>query len=257
MISINETKSKFYTIFYENISTYTIMQSYIELLFYQEPNFTEKILDLINESISKYPKTTKIKDIMDDVYLPSLFGRITLRGFGKISHENFQNYNNRNFIQFFYTEFEYYLFKCLKYIYMKKPEILSDKQVKIKLILESGLNLDTIIQAKIDLVIEQQLHENFSKFFDYIHKQLGLECNLNNDEIKGLIEFRQLRNLYAHGDGTITQMYLDKVSKSNLKLGKKVNLTRNTLNRFIILVISVLNNFDKSFINKYPEIIQD
>lgn len=52
-------------------------------------------------------------------------------------------------------------------------------------------------------------------------------------------------------------MYLDKVSKSNLKLGNKINITRNILSRFIILLISVLNKFDKSFINKYPEIIQD
>ena len=112
----------------------------------------------------------------------------------------------------------------------------------LKLLLKHQLNLNTIIQAKIDKIIEQKLRENYSIFFrKSIHEQLGLKHSLTENEINSLIEFKLLRDLYAHGDGTVTQIYLDKVPNSKVNLGDKLNLTLELIIESYTTVIKILN----------------
>ncbi len=258
VISINETKSKFYNIFYENVFNYLFLDSYIEILFYQEPNIKNKIIELANEEASKYPKDATIGDIKDiDNVVPSLLLRVLLGKFEYITPENFKKHNDRNFIQFFYTEFELYLFKCLKYIYTKRPQIIGNKQVSLKLLLEHEYHLETIIQAKIENVIEQNLREKFDKFFEYIQEHLDIEHKLTSEDINELIRFKQLRNIYAHGDGTITQIYIDKIPETNYKLGERLEITQEIKFKSYHIIIKTINAFDKAFIEKYPEIISN
>lgn len=255
-ITINETKSKFYNIFYENIFNYLILQAYIEILFHQELNIIDEILELVNKKASTFPKDAPIKDINDPL-IPNLLGRLLLRKFEYITPENFRKHNYINLIQFFYTEFELYLFKCLKYIYTQRPQIIGKKQVMLNLLLEHNFHLETIIQAKIEKVIEQQLRENYNQFFRYIQENLGIEHNLISEDINRLIEFQQLRNIYAHGDGTITQIYLDKFPESNFKLGERLEISYEIILKSFYIVIKIINTFDNAFIDKYPEIISN
>ena len=256
-ISVNETQSKFYKIFYDNIYTYVIMNTYLELLFTQESEVKQTILDLVKKRVLTYPKNIKIKDIKDDKNIPSLMIRLLLGSIKEINIETLKHYNFRNMIQYLYTEFEFYLFKCLKYIYtQKRMDIIEEKQVKIKLLLKHQLNLNTIIQAKIDKIIEQKLRENYSIFFrKSIHEQLGLKHSLTENEINSLIEFKLLRDLYAHGDGTVTQIYLDKVPNSKVNLGDKLNLTLELIIESYTTVIKILNKFDSALIEVYPDLI--
>lgn len=181
-------------------------------------------------------------------------GRIGLRNFEKIDFNNFLKYQKRNFLQIFYTEIEHYLFKAFFYVFNKYPESLNEKKVKFELILKNRNNLDNLIQGKIEKEVEQILRLSFKQIFKEINTKFGIDSNINENEFKELTKLRQLRNLYAHGDGTITQAYLNKISDSNLKLGEIKEINSKEIYDLSQTVFTVLNKFDENLIRKFPEL---
>ncbi len=115
-------------------------------------------------------------------------------------------------------------------------------------------NLDNLIQGKIEKEVEQILRLSFKQIFKEINTKFGIYSNLTENEFKELTKLRQLRNLYAHGDGTITQAYLNKISDSNLKLGEIKEINLKEIYDLSQTVFTVLNKFDKNLIRKFPEL---
>lgn len=252
---INEIKSQFYETFNENLLTYLYMHEYLGILYRQEDNFHDFSLRLIENEYRKYQESgINIDNILGHTYLPTLLGRIVLRNFEKIDFNNFIKYQNRNFLQFFYTEIEHYFFKSFFYAFNKYPKCLNNKMIKFELILKNKNNIDNVIRGKIEKEVEQILRLSFIEIFRDINKKFGINPNIPKKEFKGLTKLRQIRNLYAHGDGTITQAYLDKVSDSKLKLGEIKEIDLKEIYDLSQTVFTVLNKFDEKLISKFPEL---
>ncbi len=64
---------------------------------------------------------------------------------------------------------------------------------------------------------------------------------------------KQIRNIFTHGDGTITRRYLSKVFPSDYKLGEKFRLSLEMLDYYQGLALEVLKKFDKALIDKNPD----
>lgn len=63
-----------------------------------------------------------------------------------------------------------------------------------------------------------------------------------------------MRNIFAHGDGTATSVYLEKVNTDELNLGDILIITEEMVRNFETKINQLLIKFDKVFLNSYPEL---
>jgi len=82
------------------------------------------------------------------------------------------------------------------------------------------------------------------------------------DLIKLLNFFKQVRNIYAHGDGTITRIFMNKIKNyipknkmENYKLGNKFIIEDQFLRDVDYIFMEITAKFDKCFIKNYPDLI--
>lgn len=166
-----------------------------------------------------------------------------------------RDFFNRFHLLFLYSEFEQYLFSGIKSLILKYPDSLKEKTITIKQIIEKNKDFDLILQEKAEAVTEQLLRNDFVKFFELIsEKPYGFKVELDQSVINELDEFKQLRNAYIHGDGTVSSIYLSKIKDSRLKLGDKIPLDFELIFKEPDLIFSVLSKFDKILLEKIPEL---
>lgn len=231
--------SKYLEMFLENSMNYVIMMSHANRL--------------MKEEIDEYLKTKDITKIYKDVYIHTIK---TIFPLFDLNYDKFIEFQTRNFILFLYSEFQNYLYKWLKYIYEKRPHLLDEKQIsiKIKSILDNTIDLKREVEYKIDRQIEQNLRKDFNDFFNFIHNKLGIHHNLTEEQILKLKEMEHIRHLFAHGDGTVNHIFLFYISDSEYKIGDKINITIEKSNEFWQKILEIIFSLDESFLISYPEL---
>jgi len=75
-----------------------------------------------------------------------------------------------------------------------------------------------------------------------------------DDDIEEFNKFKALRNLFAHGDGTVTWVYLEKVKEPTLNQGEKVIVTEEIKTNLETKINQLLLKFDKIFLKSYPDL---
>lgn len=174
-----------------------------------------------------------------------------------INYENLIKFENRYFLLLIYSELEQYLFKSFKYVLTKYPAILKEKSIPLNKLLDNNQTINSIIEEKIEKELHDLLYNNFFEVFRYASTVLKIIHQIGKDDIKKLNEFRQVRNLYTHGDGKINTLFLSKVRDSNFKLGEEMIINTDQLQIYLDLIFKILIKFDKIFIKKFPELITD
>lgn len=192
--------------------------------------------------------------------------------------ENFIELENRNALIYYFTELDIYLFRCFKFILTKKPDILNNTKVSLKELREVNGNIKKIMESKaevkamskfdlnlfIDEVIEKKIHNKFYKdyteVFHFAEKVLGIKHSIHEDFIDLLNFFKQIRNLYTHGDGIINQIFLKRIEplirkKDMYRTGEKIQLTDEVIDDLQHIIKSIIIQFDKSLTILYPELI--
>lgn len=174
-----------------------------------------------------------------------------------INYENLLKFENRYFLLLIYSEMEQYLFKSFKYVLTIYPAILKEKSIPLNKLLDNNQTINSIIEEKIEKELHDLLYNNFFEVFRYASIVLKIIHQIGKDDIKKLNEFRQVRNLYTHGDGKINTLFLSKVRDSNFKLGEEMIINTDQLQIYLDLIFKILIKFDKIFIKKFPELITD
>ncbi len=170
---------------------------------------------------------------------------------------DFKEFQNQHYILFVYSQMEQYFFKCFKSVLMIEPDILKENTLTIQKILENNKDFDLILDEKAEEIALKQFRTNFSDIFEkFVREKLGLRHGITEDEIMALNDFKQLRNLFAHGDGTITRSFLKKVQEPSLKLGlgDKLQITKEIKNKAWEIVLQVVMKFDEVLVKTYPEL---
>ncbi len=198
---------------------------------------------------------------------------------------HFKNFNINKFIEFenitllffMFSEFENYLFKCFKYIIIRNPEILFEKQISIENIINKikdlkfdskdeieneeykTLFLNSIIEDFTERIIHDKLYENYEEVFTYAQKVLGIKHDIESRALKLFNLFKQFRNLYSHGDGIISYIFLNKVKKIGyktkyFKLGEKLIVDNELIDDVRGMIFFISSSFDKALIGSYPEL---
>jgi hypothetical protein len=163
-------------------------------------------------------------------------------GINDIINYHFKNFNMNKFRElenisllfFVFSEFENYVFKCFKYIIVRRPEIYSEKLISIENIIKKiedlnlifkdeieneeykNLLLNSIIEDFTERIIHDKLYENYKEVFPYAQRVLGIKHDIESNVLKLLNLFKQFRNLYSHGDGIISYIFLNKVEKNRI-----------------------------------------
>lgn len=164
--------------------------------------------------------------------LTPLFTKIAL--FLKRTQDKKYSYiKNKVYFVFMYSEVEQYFFKCYKKILM----------------IESMTEIDAEKKT-----LRVMMGSHWIKIFENFKNLREINHNIDNNLVEKLNDFKVIRNLFAHGDGTITEIYLRRITNSSLKFGEKLNLTSDLVSKYINISINILGKFDNALLQKYPEL---
>lgn len=291
--SINDglSISQFYFEFLTNITVFITMRKNIRGLierkqreiFYPNPtNFNE--LEDMKKIIKRYLRGDKEALKKTDYVIlkksgeNDIFFDLVNNFVENLNLEKFLEFEKRYALIYFFIEFENYLFKCFKYVLNKRPDIIEDSKVSLKDINEAQGIIKNIIEDKaeeealskfdlvliIDEIIEKKIHNKFYKkytdIFNYAYKVLGIQHTIDESELKLLNFFKQIRNLYSHGDGTINQIFIKRIKnlikdKNKYKKGVKFLLTDKLIQDLELIMKHILIKFDRSIITLFPELL--
>ncbi len=283
--------SQFYFEFLINITVFVKMRENIRGLierkqreiFYPNPT-NSNVLEDMNTIIKRYLRGDK-EALKKSNYVilkksgeNDIFFDLVKNFVEKLNLEIFLEFENRYTLIYFFIEFENYLFKCFKYVLNRRPDIIEDSKVSLKDLNEAQGIVKNIIEDKveeealskfdisliIDKVIEKKIHNKFYKkyidIFKYAYKVLGIQHSIEESDLKLLNFFKQIRNLYTHGDGTINQIFIKRIKniikdKNRYKKGEKFLLTDKLIKDLELIMKHILTKFDHSLITLFPELL--
>lgn len=220
-------------------------------------------VDMLNAPM-KYAKD--IEKDEDYYYLEELKSKISNAEQAKIDNffrnftfENFIEFECINYLLFLFIEMESYLFKCFKFLLLKNPTILNNATITLKKIIKKKGNIEFIFDEIAEKKIHNKFYKSYTEIFNYAKKILGIKHNIPDRAIDLLNYFKQIRNLFAHSDGTISQIFLSRIKHLGFKykiykLGEKFKLNEEIIYDINKLIHDIALIFDKSLIKAYPEL---
>jgi hypothetical protein len=217
--------SEYFRIFYNNSVLYS--HFYIEKRDSLE-DFLRDREQSINSNIRNLSKKFKLNQ--EDITSIKEFN-VSL--FPRISESEYSYIKKRAFLIFTYSEMEQYFFRCMNYCIIKTgvSEIQAEKET-------------------VDFI----MRNNWEKIFEGFKTLHRLNHNLNSNLIDELQKFKIIRNLFAHGNGTINQKYLNNFPNSNQKFGEKLNLIPELIFKYFNLSSEIIAYFDDALLKIFPEL---
>lgn len=216
-------------------------------------------LNEIERFVSHPNKDNLAKEMLKDM-------ENTLNLVKDVNFERMREFLYRSTMIYIFTEFENYLFKCIKFILLKYPEILDEKSIKLKeiRIIQNGGNLGLVKEIIAENTIHDLFYKNYYEIFNYLKKPLGLELDFSQDIINKLNGYKAIRNLLTHGDGIINLLFQNRMIKWNLsledlnlnslKLGEKLVIDHFLISDFLGILFDIIIEIDIIMVKKFPEL---
>ncbi len=186
--------------------------------------------------------------------------------FKDINYAKLKEFLFRSNIIYLFTEFENFLFKCMKFILLKYSEIMDQKSIRLKEIrlMHDSRNLKLIEEIIAENTIQDLLYKNYIDIFNYFKDPLGIELQFSQESIDKLNIFKEIRNFLTHGDGIINLLFLKRISNwnfdkydlklTNLKIGEKLIVGQQTIFNLFRLLNSFIIEIDRVMDKKFPEL---
>jgi hypothetical protein len=169
--------------------------------------------------------------------------------------DKFKEFQLRNFVQFYYTEFENYIYKCIREILVSSPGKMSKKQISIGEIIKYNYDAKRIIEFKAERVVEDLLKKPFKRIFEIIDEEYNIKHNLTKEELRELNKFYQIRNIFAHRSGIIDKRFIDNFGEEKYKEGDLLKLKSTEINDYCQLIENLLYEFDHALSIAYPNFV--
>jgi len=149
------------------------------------------------------------------------------------------------------SDFENYLFQSVKFIFTSYPKMLARKKVNIPFSQLFEKSSKDLIEEKIEKTIQDNLRSYFEfiKFLD----SFDIHPRVTKDEIKRANEILQVRNLYAHNNGIVNSIFLNKFGDTPFSIGEKYPLLHKTIGHSIIFLEELVKRIDVAFIDQFKE----
>ena len=216
-------------------------------------------LNEVERFVSTPNKDNYVKEMLKDM-------ENTLALVKDVSFERMEEFLYRSNMIYIFTEFENYLFKCIKFILLKYPEILDEKSIKLKEIrlIQDNANLGLVKEIIAENTILDLFYKNYHEIFKYFKKPLGLELDFSKEIINKLNGYKEIRNLHTHGDGKINLLFQNRILNWNLstedlnlpslKLGEKIIVDQKLISDFLNILFDIIIEIDVVMTKKFPEL---
>ena len=203
-------------------------------------------------------------DLMDD-YLKDMVDH----HFKNLNFENLLEFENVNFLNYIFTEFENYLFKSFKFVLMKRPEIINKKSIELSELkmIHRNLNIELINEIIVENTLHDLFYKNYEEVFKKANDPIGLDIKIEEKDISILNGFKQIRNLYIHGDGNINSLFIKKIQRykitfedltlPDLSIGEEIKVDMKLIKKLEKLTFKIVRIIDDSLKSKYPDLLEN
>jgi len=121
--------------------------------------------------------------------------------------------------------FEFYLTELLRELFVQRPETLkTSDSVTVKEVLEAG-TLDAFIKEVAEKRVLTLAFGGLRSITDYLERQLGLSIDRTTPSFTLSTEAVEVRNIIAHNAGLVSDLFLRRTGRSDLKAGVKFPLS--------------------------------
>ncbi len=265
MTDITQGKSSIYfSTFFSRIIT--LIAFYNISILRAEPVFSHE--DDLKKDLSKFDETAR-KPTPEDEPIPHKEEldngsiKLTMKRSHKdaleflikdFSFNNYLEFSYKNTLKNIFTEFDNYLVSFSSYLLQKRIELLGD--ITLPAVNIRDVKTDEILQTHISKQIHDKFYEGYKELLTgFLKKKLCINHNISNDTITELLELKLIRDIYTHGDGEINQIFLKKTKIKKIKLGEKIPLTLELINRAFSVTQTIVKQLDLQLIKKYPEMV--
>lgn len=189
--------------------------------------------------------------------------------FKNLNFENLLEFENVNFLNYIFTEFENYLFKSFKFVLMKRPEIINKKSIKLSELkmIHKNLNIELINEIIVENTLHDLFYKNYEEVFKKANDPIGLDIKIEEKDISILNGFKQIRNLYIHGDGNINLLFMKKIQRykitfedltlPDLSIGEEIKVDMKLIKKLEKLTFKIVGIIDDSLKSKYPDLLEN
>jgi len=218
--------------------------------------------DYFKSEINKFKEI--YYDLMDD-HLKDIVDH----HFKNLNFENLLEFENVNFLNYIFTEFENYLFKSFKFVLMKRPEIINKKSIKLSELkmIHENLNIELINEIIVENTLHDLFYKNYEEVFKKANDPIGLDIKIEEKDISILNGFKQIRNLYIHGDGNINLLFMKKIQRykitfedltlPDLSIGEEIKVDMKLIKKLEKLTFKIVGIIDDSLKSKYPDLLEN
>jgi hypothetical protein len=138
----------------------------------------------------------------------------------------------RSFIVTLISQYDAYLGRLIRLIYLTKPDLLSasDRNITFAQLLAFG-SLEEASERIVEKEVESVLRQSHPDQFAWIERKLGIPLTKGLAAWPSFIELTERRNLYVHCNGIVSTQYLNVCREHLVKLapscqlGKPLNIT--------------------------------
>lgn len=159
--------------------------------------------------------------------------QLNISAFPRISDEIFSSIKNRVHFVFNYSEAEHCFFKSLRFLMIKNS--LTEKEAEKQ-------------------TMEVIMKNSWYKIFDIFKNMFKINYTINSKLIQELQNYKFIRNVFVHGNGTVTQRFLRKFPSSNLSVGDTYILETENIFYYSGVLFDIISPFDEILLKNHPEI---
>ncbi|OJW82916.1 MAG: hypothetical protein BGO69_02445 [Bacteroidetes bacterium 46-16] len=130
-----------------------------------------------------------------------------------------------NFAVSFVSQYDAYLGRLIRTIFLAKPQILNSSERNI--LFSELLEFKDINEAKefiIDKEVEAVLRDSHFKQFRWIENKVGIKLRENLPSFKKFIEITERRNLFVHCNGIVSRQYIDTCTEHEINGIEKIKV---------------------------------
>ncbi len=169
--------------------------------------------------------------------------------------DRFLEFQARNLVQFYYSEFENYIYKCIRAILISSPGKMTKNQITIGIIIKYNYDVKRVIEFKAEKVVEKLLKKPFKAIFEEIDEEYDIKLIITEEELKELKRFKQIRNLFAHRSGKIDKTFINNFREEKLKEGDILKLKLSEIDKYALIITNLLFKFDQALSITYPKLV--
>lgn len=143
---------------------------------------------------------------------------------------------SQGFIVSLVSQYDAFLGKLLKWVYLNKPELLNSSEKQISY--PQFINFKSFEEAKLSIIekeVESFLRESHSTQVKILEKLLNITLTKKLEIWPKFIELTERRNLFVHANGIVSRQYLNnctvhKVQQDDVKFGGQLACSPDYIN---------------------------